>query len=133
LIDWLNPKKNNSSEELYISVKMLDKICRFLEKEPKALRMSAISEEGWFNKKESYVRKRLKYIKREGKFYLAISDIHRSFNGKRVTKYLVYWLSDKDISHINNQKEAEMKGEFVPLETLQTLYKVIPVDREGEE
>lgn len=113
---------------LYVSEKLLSKISKYLEKEPGLIRCDEISEDGWFNKKESYIQKRLKHRRNEGKFCLGINGIYRSFNGRRVTKYRLYWLYERDVYFINKDIAMEPGGETVPTGTLGVLYKVVNVD-----
>ncbi|HHT65717.1 MAG: hypothetical protein ACOX25_00155 [Caldicoprobacterales bacterium] len=115
-------------EELYVSQKLFSKVSKYLERMPQAVRCSEICEEGWFNKKESYIRKRLKHKRKEGKYCLGISNLHRSFNGKRISRYLLYWLNERDIYYINKELPLEPAGEMAPIDTLSNLYQIIDMD-----
>jgi len=117
-------------ENLYISRDQFFRISKYLEQEPKVLRCSEVCEDGWFNKKESYIRKRLKYNRKEGKYQLGISNLYRSFNGKRISRYLLYWLYDRDIYYINMGLPLEPSGEMVPTDALPHLYRIIETDKE---
>ncbi|MBE3101347.1 MAG: hypothetical protein IMZ47_03650 [Firmicutes bacterium] len=117
-------------ENLYISEKLLIKISKYLEKEPTLLRCDEVCEEGWFNKKESYIKKRLKHKRDEGKYHLGISNIYRSFNGKRITRYLLFWLYERDVYYINQELDIEPYGEAIPMDALTNLYHIINIDDE---
>jgi hypothetical protein len=117
-------------EDLYVSEKLLIKISKYLEREPQVLRCEEINEEGWFNKKESYIQKRLRHKRSEARYHLGISNIYRSYNGKRITKYQLLWLYERDVFYINKGLELEPGGEFVPMDTLTNLYNVIYIDKE---
>jgi hypothetical protein len=128
-IDLDAASKVNDKDNLYVSKKVIDKISKYLERTPPVLRCSEISEEGWFNKKESYIRKRLRYNRKEGRYQLGISNLYRSFDGKRISRYLLYWLYDRDICHINNNMPLEPEGETVPTDTITRLYQIVDVDQ----
>lgn len=116
-------------ENLYISEKLLVKISKYLEREPGMLRCDEAWEEGWFNKKESYIQKRLKHRRNEGRYLLGISNICRSFNGKRITRYQLFWLYERDVYYINKGLSLEPNGEVVPMDTLPNLYHIINIDK----
>jgi len=116
-------------DNLYVSTKLIAKISKYLERTPSVIRCSEICEEGWFNKKESYIRKRLRYNRKEGKYQLGISNLYRSFDGKRISRYLLYWLHDRDICYINKNMPLKAEGEIVPTETLINLYHIVDLDQ----
>lgn len=120
----------NDREILYISKKQFLRISRYLERVPQFLRCSEVYEEGWFNKKESYIRKRLKHNRKEGKYQLGISSLYRSFNGKRISRYLLYWLYDRDIYYINMGLPLEPAGEMVSTSALPHIFRIIDTDNE---
>ena len=122
-------KNPGYKENLYVSVKLLVQISKYLEREPGLLRCDEICEEGWFNKKESYIQKRLKHKRKEGKYCLGISNLCRSFNGKRITRYQLFWLYERDVYFINKGLNLEPNGEVVPTDTLTNLYNIINIDK----
>lgn len=130
-----NVKAENSGykENLYVSRKLLAKISKYLEKEPSVLRCDEVWEEGWFNKKESYIQKRLKHRRNEGRYFLGISHLCRSFNGKRITRYQLFWLYERDVYYINKGLDLEPSGEVVPVGALQNLYRIINIDKAEEQ
>ena len=119
-------------ENFYVSVKLLTQISKYLEREPGLLRCDEVWETGWFNKKESYIRKRLKHKRKEGIYCLGISNLCRSFNGERITRYQLFWLYERDVYFINKGLPPEPKGEAVPMDTLTNLYNVIDIDKPEE-
>lgn len=119
-----------SREKLYISERLLAKISKYLEQKPQKLRCNEVFEDGWFNKKESYVHKRLKYRRNEGKYCLGISEIYRSYNGHRITRYRMYWLYDRDVYFINKGMPFEPGGDMVDTDTLPLKYEIINLDRQ---
>lgn len=115
-------------ENLYISKKLFNKVSKYLERVPQAIRCSEIYEKGWFNKKESYIRKRLKHNRKEGIYQLGISNLYRSYNGKRVSRYHLYWLYDRDIYYINKELPLEPTGETISFDALPYFYRILNID-----
>lgn len=123
---------DEGKEKLYYSEKLLCKISKYLQKEPLVLRSAEVQEEGWFNKKESYVRKRLKHKRAEGKYYLAMGSVYRSYMGQRMTRYILYWLNERDVFYINQNLDYEPEGEPVRIADLKEQYHLINVDDTGK-
>lgn len=130
--DLIPNEPDNEKEKLYFSEKLLGKISKYLEKEPLILRSAEIHEEGWFNKKESYIRKRLKHKRSDGVYYLAISSVYRSYKGKRVTRYTLYWLNERDVFFINKSLDFEPEGEQVSIGSLKNEFHIINIDEYGK-
>lgn len=129
----VNVESSSYKENLYVSKKLFVKISKYLEKEPGVLRCDEVWEEGWFNKKESYIRKRLKHRRNEGRYFLGISHLCRSFNGKRITRYQLFWLYERDVYYINKGLDLEPSSEVVPVDTLPNLYNIINIDKPEEQ
>ena len=117
-------------ENLYVSKKVFSKISRCLERIPEAVRHSEVCEDGWFNKKESYIRKRLKHKRKEGKYCLGISNLYRSFNGKRISRYQLYWLYERDVYYINKGLALKSADKVIPTDIVSRMFSIINIDLE---
>ncbi|HHY83563.1 MAG TPA: hypothetical protein GX505_12945 [Clostridiales bacterium] len=125
----ISKKSKAAREKLYVSEKLFVKISKYLERKPQMLRCNEVCEDGWFNKKESYVQKRLKHKRKEGKYCLGISDIYRSYNGHRITRYQLYWLYERDVFYINKGIPLEPSSEVVAADTLPYQYDIVNMDK----
>jgi len=109
----------------YIYKPVFEKISIYLQREPIYVRCESVYEDGWFNRKESYMCKRMKYDRKKGQYIFGISDIYRSYNGRRITKYTKYWVTEKDIYYINNRMELPSQEQLISVRKLRDQYQEV--------
>ena len=128
-IDLDAASKVNDKDNLYVSKRSLIRFQSTWKEHHQCFdAVKSVKRDGLIKRRATF-ESALDIIEKEGRYQLGISNLYRSFDGKRISRYLLYWLYDRDICHINNNMPLEPEGETVPTDTITRLYQIVDVDQ----